>query len=405
MNWVKYNEQMKIPVKSWCENIEEDALKQALNLASHPVIAGHVALMPDCHVGYGMPIGGVIACLGAVIPNAVGVDIGCGMVAVETGFPAEKLRDMALRRKIIDAIKQLIPVGEGNAHRQEQEWDGFEQYLDSVGGKSEIHWMDALDRRNLGTLGGGNHFIELQESDTGKIWLMIHSGSRNLGYKIAGHYNKVAIRLNEREHVELPSKDLAFLRADSDEGKGYIRDMQFALAYALENRRRMMASFRQAVGDCLGNIEFIREINIHHNYAALEKHFGGEFWIHRKGATSAKPGELGIIPGSMGASSYIVEGLGNVESFQSCSHGAGRRMGRQDACRRLSVEECDRAMSGIAFDRWGKLRSKWGKQKDAGLYDLGEAPQAYKDIDEVINSELDLIRPLVKLHPLAVVKG
>lgn len=405
MNWVKYNEQMKIPVKSWCENIEEEALKQALNLASHPVIAGHVALMPDCHVGYGMPIGGVIACLGTVIPNAVGVDIGCGMVAVETGCPAEKLRDMALRRKIIDAIKQLIPAGEGNAHRQEQEWEGFEQYLDSVGGKSEIHWMDALDRRNLGTLGGGNHFIELQESDAGKIWLMIHSGSRNLGYKIAGHYNKVAIRLNELEHVELPSKDLAFLRANSDEGMGYIRDMQFALAYALENRRRMMASFKQAVGDCLGNIEFIREINIHHNYAALEKHFGGEFWIHRKGATSAKSGELGIIPGSMGASSYIVEGLGNVESFQSCSHGAGRRMGRQDACRRLSVEECDRAMSGIAFDRWGKLRSKWGKQKDAGLYDLGEAPQAYKDIDEVINSELDLIRPLVKLHPLAVVKG
>ena len=406
MKWVKYNEQMKIPVKSWCEHIEEDAIKQALNLASHPVIAGHVALMPDCHVGYGMPIGGVIACLNAVIPNAVGVDIGCGMVAVETGCPAEKLRDMALRRKIIDAIKQLIPAGEGNAHHQEQAWSGFEHYLDSVGNKSDIHWMDVLDRKNLGTLGGGNHFIELQESGDGKLWLMIHSGSRNLGYKIAGHYNKVAIRLNEREHIALPSKDLAFLRADSDEGMGYIRDMQFALAYALENRSRMMAEFKQAVGDCIGNIEFIREVNIHHNYAALEKHFGGEFWIHRKGATSAKPGEIGIIPGSMGASSYIVEGLGNIESFQSCSHGAGRRMGRQDACRRLSVEECDRAMSGIAFDRWGKLRSKWGKKKDAaGLYDLGEAPQAYKDIDEVIAAELDLIRPLVKLHPLAVVKG
>lgn len=181
--------------------------------------------------------------------------------------------------------------------------------------------------------------------------------------------------------------------------------MNFALLYALENRHRMMRSFKQALIDAAGNVEFKQEVNIHHNYAAYEEHFGRKVWVHRKGATSARAGEIGIIPGSMGTSSYIVRGLGNAESFMSCSHGAGRKMGRNDACRNLSVDACDKAMAGIVFDRWSKFRSKWKKGGDKGLLDLGEAPLAYKDIDEVIKAELDLVEPLVKLSPLAVVKG
>jgi len=181
--------------------------------------------------------------------------------------------------------------------------------------------------------------------------------------------------------------------------------MNFALRYALENRHRMMRSFKQALTDAAGKVEFKQEVNIHHNYAACEEHFGRRVWVHRKGATSAREGEIGIIPGSMGTSSYIVRGLGNPDSFMSCSHGAGRRMGRNEACRSLSVDDCDKAMAGIAFDRWSKFRSKWKKGGDKGLLDLGEAPLAYKDIDEVIKAELDLVEPVVKLSPLAVAKG
>jgi tRNA-splicing ligase RtcB (3'-phosphate/5'-hydroxy nucleic acid ligase) len=413
MKWVKNIGNGSIPIKSWCENIEAGALEQAVNLARHPVTFSHVALMPDCHVGYGMPIGGVIACKNAVIPNAVGVDIGCGMVAVKTTCPAEKFVELKERRALLDTVKQLVPVGEGHSHQHEQDWDGFDRYFDALSGTESYDWPAKLDHENLGTLGGGNHFIELQVSeksftdpqDEGMIWLMIHSGSRNLGYKVASYYHKKAMAVNEKWHSAIPVKDLAFLPADSVLGQGYIRDMNFALDYALENRRRMMACFKQVLTDFVGEIEFLQEINIHHNYAALENHFGKNVWVHRKGATSAKAGELGIIPGSMGTSSYIVKGRGAVESFMSCSHGAGRKMGRADASRHLSVEDCDRAMTGIVFDRWSKFKSRRKKPGDKKLLDLSEAPLAYKDIETVIAAELDLIEPLVKLSPLGVVKG
>jgi tRNA-splicing ligase RtcB len=405
MQWVKFDDSMRIPVKSWCEEIETDALKQAGNLAAHPSTFHHIALMPDCHVGYGMPIGGVIACEDVVIPNAVGVDIGCGMVAVETNVPGELFTDMSKRHEVIKTVKSLVPVGEGVSRRSTVKWDGFEHYLESLKGEKHPQWPSALDCCNLGTLGGGNHFIEMQRDEAGMIWLMIHSGSRNLGYRIAGFYHEQAKKLNQQRHVNLPDSDLAFLPVESEAGRNYIRDMNFALLYALENRHRMMRSFKQALIDAAGNVEFKQEVNIHHNYAAYEEHFGRKVWVHRKGATSARAGEIGIIPGSMGTSSYIVRGLGNAESFMSCSHGAGRKMGRNDACRNLSVDACDKAMAGIVFDRWSKFRSKWKKGGDKGLLDLGEAPLAYKDIDEVIKAELDLVEPLVKLSPLAVVKG
>lgn len=387
----------KLPIKSWCENIEDSAMAQAVNLANHSRVFGHVALMPDCHTGYGMPIGGVIACDNAVIPNAVGVDIGCGMGAVETDLQASSFAGKKEIRAFLDKVEARVPAGEGHAHGSEQKWDGFERYLDGMG---ELPgWMDdhmwKLAKKNLGTLGGGNHFLEIQKDENSRIWLMLHSGSRNLGYKIAEYYNGIA-RNDD-------GTDLAWLPAGGKKGLSYIRDMMFALDYARENRNRMMTAFKNVFTDTFPHGKFIREINIHHNYAALENHFGRDLWVHRKGATSAFPGEPGIIPGSMGTPSYIVEGLGNPLSFMSCSHGAGRTMSRMQACRDLTVEQCDDAMGDVVFSRWQKLRGR-GK-KNSGLFDLGESPLAYKDIDGVIRSELDLIKPVVKLTPIGVIKG
>ena len=418
MKWIKEDSSLKLPIKSWCESLEPGALEQAKNLANHPVTFKHVALMPDAHVGYGMPIGGVIATENAIIPNAVGVDIGCGMGAIKTNFVASELKEKSVIRCILDNVKSNVPVGEGKSHKTAKEWIGFTAYLKSIGVGEEVDdyqntklpaWFDkatwTLAFKNLGTLGGGNHFIEMQVSQDGFLWLMLHSGSRNLGNRIATYYHKLAQELNDRYNDELPDKDLAFFRTDSGEGKAYIRDMNFAMEYAKENRRLMMEAFKQAIVNTLGDVTFLEETNIHHNYAALENHFGKSVWVHRKGATSAKKGEKGIIPGSMGTSSYIVEGLGNEESFQSCSHGAGRKMGRLDACRNLTAEECDEAMGDVVYDRWGKLKKFGKKIKGGELFDLSESPLAYKNINEVIEAELDLIKPLVKLQPIGVVKG
>ena len=411
MKWEKFEEGYSVPVKSWCENCEEGAVKQAENLARHPVVFDHVALMPDAHQGYGMPIGGVIACEDAVIPAAVGVDIGCGMIATETDIPAERFADMAFRRAFQEKLKERIPVGEGVSHRETQNWEGFEEYTANNGMRSNL-WPSKLDRMNLGTLGGGNHFIELQKStaldgsgdpDGGaKVWLMIHSGSRNLGKRIEEHYHKIANRLCTRFHVPLADPDLAFLPIGEEDGHHYFTDMLFALRYAKENRRRMMEAMKETVAEFVPEVNFIRTIDIHHNYAAGEEHFGKKVFVHRKGATSAKLDEIGIIPGSMGTASYIVRGLGNPDSFMSCSHGAGRRMSRIAASTKLTVEECDRAMDGIVCERWHKYKG-FGKAK--GRLDLSEAPQAYKDIEDVIASERDLIEPLVRLVPLASLKG
>jgi len=403
------SKEARVPLKSWCPDPEAEALAQAANLAAHPAVVSHVALMPDCHVGYGMPIGGVIACRDVIIPNAVGVDIGCGMGAVRTTATVEQLPDLSRIRKILDAIKSRIPVGEGNGHRQPQSWRGFEKFEDGLGRGGRPGWMDETglhrDRLNLGTLGGGNHFIELQADTDGVVWMMLHSGSRNLGYRVANFYHRLARALNEKWRAAIPSPDLAFLPLEELEGEAYVRDMNFALAYALENRRQMMEVFKEVLSAHLPGIRFTEEINIHHNYAAVENHFGRNVWVHRKGATSARSGELGIIPGSMGTFSYIVRGLGNPDSFASCSHGAGRRMGRKEADRRLSVEECDRAMAGIVFDRWHRAGGHGRRGGRGGALDLSEAPQAYKDIDTVIANQRDLVEPVVKLRPLGVIKG
>lgn len=411
MKWEKFEAGYAMPVKSWCENCEEGAVKQAVNLAHHPALVHHVALMPDAHQGYGMPIGGVVAAKDAVIPAAVGVDIGCGMIATETDIPAEVLAEMSFRRAFQEKLKERIPVGEGESHKSTQNWEGFEEYTAHNGMRSSL-WPSKLDRMNLGTLGGGNHFIELQKSTAldgsgdpeggAKVWLMIHSGSRNLGKRIEEHYHRIAARMCERFHAPLPDKDLAFLPIEEPTGHDYFTDMLFALRYAKENRRRMMEVMKATFAEFVPSANFVRTIDIHHNYAAFEEHFGEKVCVHRKGATSAKLDEIGIIPGSMGTASYIVRGLGNPDSFMSCSHGAGRRMSRIAASTTLTVEECDKAMDGIVCERWHKYKG-FGKAK--GRLDLSEAPQAYKDIEDVIASEQDLVEPLVRLVPLASLKG
>ena len=398
MEWRDTDESYRVPILSWCRHVDDKAMSQARDLARHPHVFHHIALMPDCHPGYGMPIGGVIACPDHVIPNAVGVDIGCGMGAVRTDCEAAGVTKGTIR-DILESLKRMIPLGEGHGHRVPQEWTELDEF------EASGNWMDARARelawRNLGTLGGGNHFIELQAGDDGFLWMMLHSGSRNLGYRIAEWHHGIARSYAADRKIELPTMDLASLPAASQEGQNYIRDMNFALAYARENRARMMKRFKDAVQEHLSP-GFTLEINIHHNYAAQEDHFGRMVWVHRKGATSAREGEWGIIPGSMGSSSCIVRGLGNADSFQSCSHGAGRRLGRKEACRKLDKDACDRAMRGIEFDGWSRIS---GRNRSAGEYDLGEAPAAYKDIREVMESQSDLVETAIHLRPLGVLKG
>ena len=411
MYWTKQLDPSSLPIRSWCADVEPGALTQAENLSRHPALFSHVALMPDCHQGYGMPIGGVVAADAAVIPAAVGVDIGCGMRAVETDLPAERFADIRVRRALQERLKERIPVGEGVSHPDRQEWDGFESYIANNEARAGL-WPAKLDRMNLGTLGGGNHFVELQRSTAldgdgepeggANVWLMIHSGSRNLGKRIEEHYHRRAAALCARYRVRLPDPDLAFLPIEEAEGHDYFTDMHFALRYAEENRRRMMAAFKETVAEFAPEATFVRELDVHHNYAAFETHFGKKVCVHRKGATSAKKDELGIIPGSMGAASYIVRGLGNPDSFESCSHGAGRRMSRIAACTNLTAAECDAALEGIVYERWHSYK-KFGKAK--GRLDLSEAPQAYKDIEDVIRSESDLVEPLVRLVPMSSLKG
>jgi len=249
-------------------------------------------------------------------------------------------------------------------------------------------------RFQLGTLGGGNHFIEIQRGSDGFIWFMIHSGSRNLGFKVAHYYNELAVELNAKWVSSIPKEcELAFLPIDSDEAHQYLREMTYCLDFAQRNRESMATVIKEIISDNISDCKFDKEINIHHNYVVLENHFGKNVWVHRKGATSAKSGEMGIIPGSQGTSSYIVQGLGNVNSFTSCSHGAGRAMGRKEAKRTLSLEDEQAIMN------------KQGIIHNLTEMNLDEAPSAYKDIDIVMEEQKDLVEIVVKLEPLACVKG
>jgi tRNA-splicing ligase RtcB len=384
------NTEQAIPIKMWLDDIDANAAAQARRLANLPFAFSHVAIMPDAHLGYGMPIGGVLATNGVVVPNAVGVDIGCGMCAVQTELMYDG--DVDKLKNTLGLIRRYVPVGFKH-HSKSQE--GMPQ----LPGEESCYivqreWSKAA--KSLGTLGGGNHFIELQTDLEGYLWVMIHSGSRNLGLQVAKYYNDIAKALNQRWHSCIPAGyDLAFLPLESHQAQSYIAEMNYCVDYALANRTKMMG----VVLNCLLSgfdlsFSYGAIINIAHNYARLENHFGKNVMVHRKGATSAKKGEIGIIPGSQGTASYTVRGLGNPQSFMSCSHGAGRVMGRKQATRELDLDE-----QMAILDDQGIVHGIRSAK------DLDEAPGAYKDIETVMENQRDLVEIVTKLKPIAVVKG
>jgi len=361
------------------DDIEDGALEQAKNLANLPFAYKHIAIMPDSHQGYGMPIGGVLATKDVIVPNAVGVDIGCGMTAVKTDLTYITTDQI---KSFVEVIRERVPVGFAH-YQDDQEWDGFDMAPDIQIIQQEL----SSARKQLGTLGGGNHFIEIQQGNDDAIWVMIHSGSRNFGLKTANYFHKQAEALCERWFSDIPTKELSFLPVETREGSDYYRAMNYCLKFAEASRLRMMTSVLDVMS---ANAEIY--LDVHHNYAVLENHFNKNVIVHRKGAISAHDGEFGIIPGSMGTSSYIVVGNGNPESFKSCSHGAGRRMGRKEAERVLDLDAEREKMSGIVHG----LQTKG---------DLDEAPGAYKPIDVVMENQSDLVSVLVELRPLGNIKG
>ena len=378
----------RIPIKLWLEDqrwMYDGALDQAKNLANLPFSYKWIAIMPDSHVGYGMPIGAIMATEGVVVPNAVGVDIGCGMRAVKTNITEIDQDDLIL---IMEELRRVIPVG-FNHQDEPQKWEGFDRAPDIPIIQKEL----GSAKNQLGTLGGGNHFVELQKDELGYVWIMIHSGSRNFGYKTAKVYHEVAKKACAKWMSDLPHKDLSFLPMDTQFGKDYLAAMNFAMDFAKANRALMMVNAKKAVCNIMGfDVLFDTHKDIHHNFAATEFHYGKNVLVHRKGATKASVDTVGIIPGSMGTSSYIVQGLGNKESFESCSHGAGRTMGRAQAKRELDLDEEKAKMADVV-----------GGPRSVG--DLDEAPGSYKDIDVVMENQLDLVEILVKLTPIANMKG
>jgi len=386
---IKRIDDEKLPIKLWMDNLEPGAERQARNLANLPFAFMHIAIMPDAHEGYGMPIGGVLATKGVVIPNAVGVDIGCGMCAVRTS-----VNDLSISKikRIMSKIRERIPLGfEHHKHSQDEKYMPKGYDVDNM---TVVSRQYKAATKQVGTLGGGNHFIELQKGSDGFIWIMIHSGSRNIGKQVADYYNRIAENLN-RSIVgkSYKSQELAYLPFESKEANDYFLEMQYCVDFALCNRKLMMELVKESILEEVST-NFGDMFNIAHNYAVWEKHFGENVIVHRKGATSAKQGEVGIIPGSQGTKSYIVEGKGNPDSFQSCSHGAGRKLGRNQARKQLDLSE------EIKFlEQRGIIHSIRNEK------DLDEAAGAYKDINEVMNNQSDLVSILVELSPLAVIKG
>ncbi|MGF1583995.1 MAG: RtcB family protein [Bacteroidales bacterium] len=378
----------RIPIKLWLDDIEEGALQQARDIANLPFSACHVAIMPDAHQGFGMPIGGVLATRGFVIPNAVGVDIGCGMSALRTSLTHASHSELV---KITEEIKRIIPSG--FRHHKKPVSEGL---LPSISNKLPVVERESGNSAfQLGTLGGGNHFIELQKGSDGYIWIMVHSGSRNLGKQVADHYFREAVKLNEKEWKKnkIP-RELASLPVDSDIGQLYLNEMQYCINFAFASRRKMIDVISEIITGHFRNIDFNDFINIAHNFANTETHFGERLIIHRKGATSAKKNERCIIPGSQGTSSFIATGKGNPESFESCSHGAGRVMGRRQARKQLDLKRERRLL-----DDKGIIHSLLRQN------DLDEATSAYKDINLVMKLQEDLVDLDTELQPLAVVKG
>ena len=395
------------PVKVWTNDVEEEALGQLRNLATLPFIHHHVAVMPDVHWGMGSTVGSVIPTVKAIVPAAVGVDIGCGMMAERLSLRADQLPDSlsALR----SAIEARVPHGrtDNGGANDRGAWGNVPNNVQTIFGM--LYQDDRFQElavqepamlkghvnaeRHLGTLGTGNHFIELCLDKDDGVWLMLHSGSRGIGNRIGSYFIQKAKEEMERWHIKLPDKDLAYLPEGTRFFNAYWKALSWAQEFAMWNREIMMAAAMEAVNESLGiKVETLQKaINCHHNYVAIENHYGRNVYVTRKGAVRAREGDLGIIPGSMGARSFIVRGKGNAESFCSCSHGAGRRMSRGEAKRRYSVEDLAAQTSGVEC------------RKDADVID--EIPEAYKDIQQVMDNQSDLVEIVAELKQVLCVKG
>ena len=398
-------------IKSWTKGVhfESQARDQLKNIASLPFIHKHVAAMPDVHLGKGATIGSVIATKGAIIPAAVGVDIGCGMNAVRLSLTANDLPDSLVN--VRGMIERMVPVGHEYHTRSRlgskwhnktdkllnntnQQLDpGFQKILakhPTIGKMGR----DIEDRvyRQIGTLGGGNHFIELCLDENDDVWVMLHSGSRNPGNCIGRYFIDIAKKEMERHFIQLPDKDLAYLVDGSTYYEDYIEAVSWAQDFAYRNRQVMMELVIEALTRKLPPFTITKEaINCHHNYVSMENHFGANVHVTRKGAVRARVGDYGIIPGSMGAKSFIVRGLGNNDSFHSCSHGAGRMLSRSAAKKQFTVEDHEKATAGVEC------------RKDIGVID--ETPGAYKNIDDVMNAQKDLVEIVHTLKQVVCVKG
>ena len=392
-----YRETAGAPLKMWTRGVpvEDGAQRQLDNVAGLPVIFKHVAVMPDVHYGKGATVGSVIPTKGAIIPAAVGVDIGCGMIAAHTNLTANDLPDNLLPLRL--AIEEAVPVGDAS-HKEtpaaiEARWRSnlFQRYWPIEQKHSKIVGKTP-PACQLGTLGGGNHFIEVCIAGDGTVWIMLHSGSRGIGNRIGQYFIAQARREMERLFVRLPDRDLAYLAEGSELFDDYVEAVGWAQDYAAENRKVMMGAVVKALKKQLKRLEadeFI--VNCHHNYVEREHHFGHNVWVTRKGAVRARDGEFGIIPGSMGTRSYIVRGKGNLDSFHSCSHGAGRAMSRGEAKRRFTLKDHRAATQGVEC------------RKDKGVID--ETPGAYKPIEAVIAAQSDLVEVVHELKQVLCVKG
>lgn len=390
-------ENSSVPVKIWTRDIDLKSIDQLKNVARLPFVFHHVAAMPDVHAGMGATIGSVIATKGAVIPAAVGVDIGCGMLAVRTNLTKHTFNERKLQR-LMQEILFRVPVGFAQRSKENTRWKSCESFEEPL---KEIlsHEPTMLDpmvksewHAQLGTLGGGNHFIELTADEEERLWIMLHSGSRGIGNIMASFFIARAKTLAEENGEELPDIYLASLKEGTEDFDLYMKAAHWAQDYAMANRQIILEDVLEALRVLKPSTELEGEIvNCHHNYVAQEEHFGETIWVTRKGAIRAGLGERGIIPGSMGACSYIVEGLGNEESFCSSSHGAGRKMSRTEAKKRFSVNDLKAQTKGVVC------------RKDAGVLD--EIPKAYKSIEAVMAQQSDLTKTIHELKQILCIKG
>ncbi len=394
-----------VPVKMWTKGVpvEAEAMAQLANAARLPIVFKHVAAMPDVHLGIGATVGSVIPTIKAIIPAAVGVDIGCGMMAAKTTLRAEDLPDNL--GPLRSAIEAAVPHGftPRRGGRDPGSWENPPVLVDQVWATlsdefdalCELHprLRNTNNRKHLGTLGTGNHFIEVCLDELGFVWFMLHSGSRGVGNALGTHFIELAKKDAERNQRNLPDKDLAYFEEGAEHFDDYVRGVGWAQRFAMKNREVMMANLIATVRKVIAKPfeSHVEAVNCHHNYVQQERHFGEDVFVTRKGAVSAKRGELGIIPGSMGARSYIVRGLGNPESFESCSHGAGRVMSRTKAKKMFTVEDQIKATEGVEC------------RKDANVID--EIPMAYKDIEAVMAAQKDLVEVVHTLKQVVCVKG